>query len=209
MSSVLEMLKEAVRILEEKEGKEKTVEVSSLSPGEVFKDKDGESYIVLEHKQTGETAVLKKVILECMQFGGNNDWRDSHIRKELNSAYLEALEEKFGEENIHPHTVDLLSLDGLDDYGECRDKVSILTADEYKKYRKAIDKATDGPIDEWWWLCTPDSTPSGAGATWVRIVYSSGTLSSSAANNGSVAVRPFFVLDSSTLVFPEMENEDE
>lgn len=208
MSNVLEMLKEAVRILEEKEGKEKPVEVSSLSPGEVFKDKDGESYIVLEHKQTGETAVLKKVILECMQFGGNNDWRDSHIRKELNSAYLKALEEKFGEENIHPHTVDLLSLDGLDDYGECQDKVSILTADEYKKYRRAIDKSTDGPIDDWWWLCTPDSTPSGAGSMWVRVVSSSGTLGGCAASN-YYAVRPFFILDSSTLVFPEMEDEDE
>ena len=209
MSNVLEMLKEAVRILEEKEGKEKTVEVSSLSPGEVFKDKDGESYIVLEHKQTGETAVLKKVILECMQFGGNNDWRDSHIRKELNSVYLKALEEKFGEENIHTHTVDLLSLDGLDDYGECQDKVSILTADEYKKYRRAIDKSTDGPIDDWWWLCTPDSTPSGAGSSYVRVVLSSGTFHYVAANVSNNAVRPFFVLDSSTSVFPESEEEDE
>ena len=208
MSNVLEMLKEAVRILEEKEGKEKTVEVSSLSPGEVFKDKDSESYIVLEHKQTGETAVLKKVILECMQFGGNNDWRDSHIRKELNSVYLKALEEKFGEENIHTHTVDLLSLDGLDDYGECQDKVSILTADEYKKYRRTIDKSTDGPIDDWWWLCTPDSTPSGAGSTWVRNVFSFGALGSYSASSIS-AVRPFFVLDSSTSVFPESEAEDE
>lgn len=209
MSNVLEMLKEAVRILEEKEGKEKTVEVSSLSPGEVFKDKDGESYIVLEHKQTGETAVLKKAILECMQFGGNNDWRDSHIRKELNSVYLKALEEKFGEENIHTHTVDLLSLDGLDDYGECQDKVSILTADEYKKYRRAIDKSTDGPIDDWWWLCTPDSTPSGAGSSYVRVVLSSGTFHYVAANVSNNAVRPFFVLDSSTSVFPESEEEDE
>lgn len=208
MSNVLEMLKEAVRILEEKEGKEKTVEVSSLSPGEVFKDKDGESYIVLEHKQTGETAVLKKVILECMQFGGNNDWRDSHIRKELNSVYLKALEEKFGEENIHTHTVDLLSLDGLDDYGECQDKVSILTADEYRRYRKALEKANGAAVGDWWWLCTPDSTPSGDGSLYVRFVYSSGTLGNNTASNNN-AVRPFFILDSSTLVFPETEDEDE
>ena len=105
--------------------------------------------------------------------------------------------------------MDLLSLDGLDDYGECLDKVSILTADEYKKYRKAIDKATDGPIDEWWWLCTPDSTPSGDGSRYVRFVYSSGALGLSAANNYVIAVRPFFILDSSTLVFPETEDEDE
>ena len=174
----------------------------------MFKDKDGESYIVLEHKQTGETAVLKKVILECMQFGGNNDWRDSQIRKELNSAYLEALEEKFGEENIHTHTVDLLSLDGLDDYGECLDKVSILTADEYKRYRKALEKANGAAVGDWWWLCTPDSTPSGDGSSYVRLVVSSGALGLSS-DSGSVAVRPFFILDSSTLVFPETEDEDE
>lgn len=208
MSNVVEMLKEVVRILEEKENKEKAVKVSSLNPGDVFKDRDGEEYIVLEHPEDGRTAVLKKGLLEEMQFGSSNDWRDSYIRQELNSTYLRSLEEKFGEENIHTHTVDLLSLDGLDDYGECLDKVSILTADEYKKYRKAIDKATDDPIDEWWWLCTPDSTPSGDGSRYVRIVGSSGSLLSSAANVSN-AVRPFFILDSSTLVFPETEDEDE
>ena len=207
MSNVVEMLKEVVRILEEKENKEKAVKVSSLNPGDVFKDRDGEEYIVLEHPEDGRTAVLKKGLLEEMQFGSSNDWRDSYIRQELNSTYLRSLEEKFGEENIHTHTVDLLSLDGLDDYGECLDKVSILTADEYKKYRKAIDKATDDPIDEWWWLCTPDSTPSGDGSRYVRFVNSSGTLSNDTFNN--YAVRPFFILDSSTLVFPETEDEDE
>ena len=208
MSNVVEMLKEVVRILEEKENKEKAVKVSSLNPGDVFKDRDGEEYIVLEHPEDGRTAVLKKGLLEEMQFGSSNDWRDSYIRQELNSTYLRSLEEKFGEENIHTHTVDLLSLDGLDDYGECLDKVSILTADEYKKYRKAIDKATDGPIDEWWWLCTPDSTPSGDGSRYVRVVNSSGASSGNAANYNN-AVRPFFILDSSTLVFPETEDEDE
>ena len=46
MSNVVEMLKEVVRILEEKEKKEKAVKVSSLNPGDVFKDRDGEEYIV-------------------------------------------------------------------------------------------------------------------------------------------------------------------
>ena len=208
MSNAVEMLKEVVRILEEKEKKEKAVKVSSLNPGDVFKDRDGEEYIVLEHPEDGRIAVLKKGLLEEMQFGSSNDWRDSYIRQELNSTYLRSLEEKFGEENIFTHTVDLISLDGLDDYGKCRDKVSILTADEYKKYRKEIDKATDGPVNDWWWLCTPDSTPSGVGSSGVRYVSSSGALSNNTDNNNN-AVRPFFVLDSSTSVFPESEAEDE
>ena len=104
--------------------------------------------------------------------------------------------------------MDLISLDGLDDYGKCRDKVSILTADEYKKYRKEIDKATDGPVNDWWRICTPDSTPSGAGSSGVRVVGSSGALGYGSAINVN-AVRPFFVLDSSTFVLRERENKDE
>lgn len=208
MSNVVEMLKEVVRILEEKEKKEKAVKVSSLNPGDVFKDRDGEEYIVLEHPEDGRTTVLKKGLLEEMQFGSSNDWRDSYIRQELNSTYLRSLEEKFGEENILAHTVDLFSMDGLDDYGKCQDKVSILTADEYRRYRKALEKANGAAVGDWWWLCTPDSTPSGDGSSYVRLVYSSGALISYAVNF-SFAVRPFFILDSSALVFPEMEGEDE
>ena len=207
MSNVLKMLKEAVRILEESE-KENLAKASSLNPGDVFKDRDGEEYIVLEHPEDGRTAVLKKGLLEEMQFGSSNDWRDSYIRQELNSTYLRELEEKFGEENILAHTVDLFSMDGLDDYGKCQDKVSILTADEYRRYRKALEKANGAAVGDWWWLCTPDSTPSGDGSSYVRVVYSSGSLINSTAND-SFAVRPFFILDSSTLVFPEMEDEDE
>ena len=207
MSNVLKMLKEAVRILEESE-KENLAKASSLNPGDVFKDRDGEEYIVLEHPEDGRTAVLKKGLLEEMQFGSSNDWRDSYIRQELNSTYLRSLEEKFGKENILAHTVDLFSMDGLDDYGKCQDKVSILTADEYRRYRKALEKANGAAVGDWWWLCTPDSTPSGDGSSYVRVVYSSGSLINSTAND-SFAVRPFFILDSSTLVFPEMEDEDE
>lgn len=208
MSNVLKMLKEAVRILEESE-KENLAKVSSLNPGDVFKDRDGEEYIVLEHPEDGRTAVLKKGLLEEMQFGSSNDWRDSYIRQELNSTYLRSLEEKFGEENILAHTVDLFSMDGLDDYGKCQDKVSILTADEYRRYRKALEKANGAAVGDWWWLCTPDSTPSGDGSLYVRLVSSSGSLSSYAASSFSSAVRPFFILDPSTLVFPETEDEDE
>lgn len=209
MSNVVEMLKEVVRILEEKEKKEKAVKVSSLNPGDVFKDRDGEEYIVLEHPEDGRTAVLKKGLLEEMQFGSSNDWRDSYIRQELNSTYLRSLEEKFGEENILVHTVDLFSMDGLDDYGKCQDKVSILTADEYRRYRKALEKANGVAVGDWWWLCTPDSTPSGDGSSYVRLASSSGVMNGYTASNRVLAVRPFFILDSSTLVFPEMEDEDE
>lgn len=206
MSNVLKMLKEAVRILEESE-KENLAKVSSLNPGDVFKDRDGEEYIILEHTEDERTAILKKDLLEEMQFGSTNDWRDSYIRQELNSTYLRSLEEKFGEGNVITHTVDLLSMDGLDDYGKCQDKVSIMTADGYKKYRREIDKATDGPIGGWWWICTPDSTPSGVGSSYVRIVNSSGALFNGTASSGYNAVRPFFILPSSALVFHERGKE--
>ena len=154
----------------------------------------------MEHPEDGRTAVLKKGLLEEMQFGSSNSWRDSYIRLELNSTYLPSLKKKFGEENILAHTVDLLSMDGLDDYGKCQDKVSILTVDEYRRCRKALEKANGAANGGWWWLCTPDSTPCGGGSSYVRLVSSSGTLVSNSASQ-NYAVRPFFILDSSTLVF--------
>ena len=54
----------------------------------------------------------------------------------------------------------MLSLDGLEDYGTSIDDISLLTVNEYRKYRKILGSN----LDNWWWLITPDSTPSGCSA---------------------------------------------
>ena len=172
------------------------VKLSTLKVGDVFKTKNIE-YIVLEQLDNDTTAVIRKDLLENkMKFDSdNNNWKTSSIRKFLNGDYLKKLGESFGEDNIVEHTVDLLSLDGLDDYGVSNDKVSLLTIDQYRKYRKDIGENKYS----WWWLSTPDSTPSGCSSDGVRCVDSSGGVDCCWCD-GSGAVRPFFVLKSDIFV---------
>lgn len=110
--------------------------LSSVNPGNIINDK----YIVLEHFDSGNTAVIRKELLEkTMDFGeSNNDWRDSNVRCYLNNDYLKDIEKEFGADSIVEHMVDLLSMDGLDDYGTSKDKISLLTIDQYRKYRKIL-----------------------------------------------------------------------
>ena len=172
-------------------------ELSSLKPGEVFK-KNGTEYIVCEHFENGSTAIIRKECLEDgMEFGDTNNWAESGLRKFLNNEYLKNISDDFSQDNILDHEVDLLSLDGYDDYGRTTDKVSVLTIDQYRKYHKFI-----GNVDRWNWLATPDSTPSGTDASGVRVVRDGGYVYWDY-SGGCSGVRPFFLLKSSISVSPE------
>lgn len=83
----------------------------------------------------------------------SNNWNKSSLRTYLNGELYEKISKKIGKDNIVSFKRDLLSLDGLEEYGESYDFVSLLTVDEYRKYRKHIPNT-----DEWWWLITPWST---------------------------------------------------
>lgn len=163
----------------------------NLKAGDVFKDKDGEEYILLYFMSNGDAVVLKNDSLKSMEFGSNNNYNGCNIDKYLCGEYLPELERKFGKNNIVEHEVDLLSLDGEDDYSKITRKVSILTLDEYRHNKKAIKNY----INEWFWLCTPNSTPSGYGSYCVRCVDSDGFVDYSWYGNCR-AVHPRFVLSS-------------
>lgn len=164
----------------------------SLNAGNIFKA-NGVEYMVLEHLDKNQTAIIKKVCLEdTMEFDSdNNNWKTSGIRKKLNGYYLKELEETFGKGKIVEHTVNLLSMDGLDNYGMSTDKVSLLTIDQYRKYRKVLGEN----MNIWWWLITPDSTPLGESASYVRFVGSDGRMRCCMCDL-DMGVRPFFVLQS-------------
>ena len=165
---------------------------NNLKAGDVFKDKDGDEYILLYFLSNRNAVILKKDSLKSMKFGSNNNYNGCNIDKYLCKEYLSELERKFGKNNIMEHEVDLLSLDGEDDYGKITRKVSILTLDEYRCNKKAIKNH----INEWFWLCTPNSTPSGYGSDCVHYVNSSGYVDYVWCD-GCGAVRPRFVLSSS------------
>lgn len=107
---------------------------------------------------------------KSMTFDSNcNDWRTSELRQYLNNDFLRKLEKEIGEENIIEFERDLLSVDGQKEYEKCKDKVSMLTLDEYRKCRSLI------PNEEYyWWLLTPWSTSHSGYYTLTTVVLPSG-----------------------------------
>ena len=163
----------------------------NLKPGDIFKDIDGDEWIFLYcETETGNAGILKKEPLTTMKFGEDNNYNGSAVDRYLTNTYLKELERKFGADNIVEHEVDLLSLDGENDYGKITRKVSIPTLDVYRYNKKAIKKY----IKEWWWLATPNSTPSGYGSDGVRCVDSDGRVGYRWCGSGLGAVRPFVFL---------------
>lgn len=122
----------------------------------------------------------------------SNDWLRSQLREYLNTEFIEKIADEIGEENIVSFKRDLLSLDGQTEYGECEDKVSLLTIDEYRKYRSLIPN-TD---DYWWWLISPWSTACNDWSTSVTVVSSSGGFDCNDCYNYR-GVRPFCIFSPS------------
>ena len=135
---------------------------------------------------------LCEILEEDMRFDDfSNDWKSSGLRKYLNGEFLKKISDEVGEENIVKFERDLLSMDGQTEYEKCEDSVSLLTVDEYRKYRSLI------PNDEkWWWLITPWSTPCNDYKYPVTVVASSGGISLRD-YDCDLGVRPFCIFSSS------------
>lgn len=133
------------------------VKLSDLKPKDEFKIGD-EIFIVLEQTENGTKVIAKEFAYRDVKFGDNSDWMASPIRKILNNEYFKKIAAIIGEKNILSMDRNLISLDGLDYYGTCTDKVSLLTADEYMKYRETIGLKPN--YFNWWFLITPTSTPN-------------------------------------------------
>lgn len=172
------------------------VELSTLKPKDEFKLGD-EVFIVLEQTDNGTRVISKEFAYNDVKFGDNSNWNVSPIRRMLNNEYFKKIAAIIGEKNILSMDRDLTSLDGLDDYGTCTDKVSLLTSAEYAKYHKILGLKSNYP--DWWWLITPASTPSNDYSRCVCFVYSLGILCWGDCGF-SRGVRPFLNLESSISV---------
>ena len=168
--------------------------LGDLNPGDVFKGKSETEYIVCGHEHFVTYVVRRKLLDETMRFGDTNNWTESNIRKYLNEDYVQVIEREFGNGNIVAFERDLISLDGYNDYATCVDKVSVMNVMEYVKYHKYV-----GNCDFRYVLITPDSTPSGCCASFVRCVGGDGCVDCNRCDI-NFGVRPFFVLKSSTFV---------
>ena len=172
------------------------VELSTLKPRDEFKLGD-EVFIVLEQTENGTRVIAKEFAYSYVRFGDNSDWKVSPIRKVLNNEYFKKIAGIVGENNIISMDRDLTSIDGLDDYGTCTDKVSLLTATEYAKYHKILGLKSN--YLDWWWLITPASTPSNNHARSICLVNPRDVFGWVICDS-RYSVRPFLTLESSISV---------
>lgn len=170
----------------------KTLQIpKGLGVGDTF-ELAGIAWKVLDITDNGYMCLADR-LEDVMVFDTNiNKWQESSLRNYLNTEFLKLLSDEIGEDNIIQFERDLLSLDGQTEYGTCEDKVSLLTVDEYRKYRNLIPN-TD---DYWWWLITPWSTPCNDYKTSVSVVSSSGIIDGYYCND-YYGVRLFCIFSSS------------
>lgn len=156
--------------------------------GKTF-EKAGITWTVLDHVEGGYLCLAESI--GNKRFADNtNNYAESEIRKYLNGEFLEKLAAEVGEANILPAKRDLTALDGLKEYGSCEDKVSLISLDEYRKYREVIPKA-----DRWWWMVTPWSTKSNGWRYSVAMVAPDGCVDGGLCS-GRHGVRPFCIFSS-------------
>lgn len=181
-------LKNKVAILESEKSVSKIP--SGLKIGDTFKIV-GLDWKIIDITDKGYSC-LCEILEEEMKFDdSSNDWKSSGLRKYLNGEFLKKISDEVGEENIVKFERDLLSLDGQTEYEKCEDSVSLLTVDEYRKYRSLIPNEK-----KWWWLITPWSTPCNDYEYSVAVVASSGFIFLRH-YNGNIGVRPFCIFSSS------------
>lgn len=160
----------------------------------------GMEWLILDNTEKGYFAILNGFDVKERAFDSDsNNWILSKLRNELNTRFLKKITDEFGEDAVIEFDRDLLSLDGQTEYGHCKDKISILTMDEYRKYRKFLPN-----MDKWWWLLTPWSIPANDYSTTIAIVSPSGYICGNVCRSVN-GVRPVCIFSSSIF---ESGNDD-
>ena len=160
----------------------------ALNPGEHFIYNNIE-FICLDIIDGNYLAMTAKPWQE-MPFDTNNcnDWRKSSLRRVLNNDFLDLLDRK----HLVKQTSDLIADNGDKAYGTCEDYVTILSCDQYRKYRDIVPL-----FEEWMWTLTPWTCNAGSAGS-VRYVYPAGDVRTSNAYNTN-GVAPACVFSSKNL----------
>lgn len=166
--------------------------LGDLKSGTVFKVGKYEFIKLGDGKDT--TAALCKNSIKEMKFGNCNDYSKSDIRKFINGDFRKEIEDEIGAKNLFSHTVDLLSLNGRKTYKCEKDKVSLITLDNYRRYRSVIPE-----FGNWWWTATPWSTTEDSYSSGVCYVDGGGCVGS-CDYDFCWGVRPFCIFSSSIFV---------
>lgn len=175
-------------LLFEKTGKK----LGDFKPGEVVKLGNRE-FVVLGHGED-TTAVITKDIVKEMEFGKTGDYTKSYVREFCNGEFYKELAKAVGKDNIVPHRVNLMCDDGSNKGVTCKDNISILTTENYRRYREFLPA-----IGKWYWTATGVTTLDKDYARLVCSVNSYGVLCWRDCGF-CLGVRPFCILNSSILV---------
>ena len=182
----------------------KQITLEQVRKGERFV-LDGVAFVKLDEDRESSFVVSEDVVLKGIAF-------DTQEREDRNnymcSGIHEALDEwAYKHEKIYKvalaRPIDLLSMDGMADYGMPKLMVRMLTADEYRKYRALIPLT-----DEAYWLATPWTTlrSPDSDTNNAYCVIASGALYDIDVYYPRFAARPAFYLESSISV---SVNDDE
>lgn len=166
-----------------------TTTIDELEQGAVFKWGEKE-YIKLDAISAGCLCLAKDVWFKSKFDDQTNDWSKSQLRGYIATKAIDFIPDI---DKLMLFDRDLTTDDGLTDYGYCYDDaISMLTCDEYRKYRKFIPTT-----DERYWTITADSIIY---SPFVRFIYSDGALNGGNTYCEHVGVRPLICLANDTLV---------
>lgn len=169
--------------------------VKDLNSGKAF-IYGGYEWVKLGDTKNGVLAITKDILPAIRKFDKKtDDYRKSEIREWLNENFLNTLIDNGAkEENFLLFGRDLTADDGTKDYKTCADNISLITCDEYRKYREFIPT-----VDDYWWTATPYSCLENLSSS-VRLVDSDGSLLWYYACDDYGGVRPVCCLRSDTFV---------
>lgn len=119
---------------------------------------------------------------------GKNNWVTSTLRQKLTAVIGDYIDK----EALVPFDRDLTPEEGMTDYEHCTDTVSLLTCNEYHKYKKFILNSK-----KWYWLITAEGVVL---SHIISYVHTEGSRFNFYAYFGINGVRPICVLKSDTIV---------
>lgn len=160
----------------------------ALNPGEHF-IYNGIEFICLDIIDGNYLAMTAKPWAEIpFDTNNKNNWKNSSLRRVLNNDFLELLNKK----HLVKQTSDLIADNGDKAYGTSADYVTILSCDQYRKYRDLVPL-----FEEWIWTLTPWSCTTSY-SNIVRYVSTTGYVNYTTAS-GSGGVAPACLFSSENL----------
>lgn len=152
----------------------------------------GVQWKILDITKEGYSCLAMSAAIKNEEFDNEqNNWAESSLRKKLHNQILPKIKNEIGDDAVVKFKRDLTSMDGLTEYGNYMDEISLISASEYRKYRNLIPNSEK----EWWWTITPWSTKGNGVDNYMAVVSPSGLFSFNSCSN-SGGVRPFCIFSS-------------